>query len=72
VGGVSPGGPAADAGISVGDVILSVAAKHTPTTTALGAVLAGLDPGKSVQVMVRDQSGSRRIVRVTLGQYPGG
>jgi len=71
VGGVEPGGPAAKAGMRVGDVIVSVAGKQTPTTTALGTVLAGLEPGQTVKVVVRTQAGARKTVQVTLGEYPG-
>jgi putative serine protease PepD len=72
VGKVVAGGPAAKAGVAVGDVIVSVAGRQTPTATALGSVLAGLEPGASVKVTVRTQSGGQKTVQVTLGEYPGG
>jgi putative serine protease PepD len=72
VGTVVAGGPAAKAGFAVGDVIVSVAGKQTPTPTALGSVLAGLEPGGSVKVTFRTQSGDQKTVQVTLGEYPGG
>ncbi len=72
VGSVQAGGPAAKAGIAVGDLIVSVAGRRTPTTTALGAALAQLDPGQTVSVVVRNQSGRQRTLRVRLGEYPGG
>jgi S1-C subfamily serine protease len=71
VGAVRRGGPAAKAGFSVGDVIVSVAGTLTPTTTALGGVLARHDPGQRVKVVVRDQSGKQKTLQVRLGQYPG-
>ena len=71
VGQVQPGGPAAKAGIAVGDLIVSVAGKPTPTASDLGAVLAGLRPGRTVKVVVLRPDGTRRTVSVTLGEYPG-
>jgi len=71
VGSTTVGGPAAKAGIAVGDVITAVAGKPTPTADDLSTVLAGLRPGQTVTVAVTKQSGARTTVRVTLGQYPG-
>jgi S1-C subfamily serine protease len=72
VGSVQGGQPAAKAGMSVGDIIVAVAGKPTPTTSALGDVLAGLRPGRRVKVVVERQGGGRKTLEVTLGQYPGG
>jgi putative serine protease PepD len=71
VGEVTPGGPAAKAGIHSGDVIVSVAGKPTPTTDVLSAALATLKPGKTVRVVVRHQNGKKATLQVTLGTYPG-
>ena len=72
VGEVTPGGPAAKAGIHSGDVIVSVTGKPTPMTDVLSAVLATLKPGKTVPVVVRHQNGKKATLQVTLGNYPGG
>jgi putative serine protease PepD len=72
VGQVDPGTAAAKAGLVAGDIIVSVAGTSTPTTTALGVVLARLKPGQTVKVVVQTQTGSRKTLQVTLGQYPGG
>jgi putative serine protease PepD len=69
---VTPGGPAANAGIRMGDVIVSVDGTATPTVGALSAELAELKPGKKAAVVVRKQSGARKAFRVTLGTLPGG
>ncbi len=71
VGTVTSGGPAENAGIKVGDEIVSVSGKPTPTSVDLGAVLAGLKPGQTVPVGIMHQDGSKTTVSVTLGQYPG-
>ena len=68
---VEPGGPADDAGIAEGDVILSVDGKPVTSTSDLSQVLAGLQVGQTVQVVVMRPDGSRRTVQVKLGQYPG-
>jgi putative serine protease PepD len=71
VGEVTPGGPAAKAGIHSGDMIVSVAGKPTPTTDVLSEVLATLKPGETVRVVVRHQNGKKTTLQVTLGTYPG-
>jgi putative serine protease PepD len=72
LGSVTPGGPAAKAGIKVGDVITAVDGKETRTPDALGAALASEKPGQTVTLGILGQNGSRRSVKVTLGQFPGG
>lgn len=71
VGAVTAGGPAAHAGIVVGDVILTVGGQKTTTTAALGDVLAGLKPGRKVAIKLVHQNGARVPVSATLGEYPG-
>ena len=68
---VTPGGPAAKAGLQTGDVITAVNGTATPDTEALAAVLAGLQPGQQVPVSVTKADGSTATVHVTLGQLPG-
>jgi putative serine protease PepD len=72
LGSVTRGGPAAKAGIKVGDVITAVDGKETRTPDALGAALASEKPGQTVTLGILGQNGSRRSVKVTLGQFPGG
>jgi putative serine protease PepD len=71
VGSVSAGGPAADAGIDEGDVIVSVDGHPTSTMNALWSVLAQLKPGQQVSVVVKHQDGRKATSQVTLGTYPG-
>jgi S1-C subfamily serine protease len=71
VGSVTPGQPAANAGMHVGDVIQSVDGTPTPTTSALSTVLASHKPGQKVSVVVRHQDGAKTTLHVTLGTYPG-
>jgi putative serine protease PepD len=68
---LTAGGPAAAAGIAVGDVITAVDGKATPDAQALATVLAGLGPGQGVSVAVTRASGGTGDVRVTLGELPG-
>ena len=68
---VSPGGPAAKAGLQPGDVITAVNGTATPDTETLAAVLAGLQPGQQASLSVTKADGSTATVTVTLGQLPG-
>lgn len=68
---VTPGGPAATAGLQADEVITAV--NNTPVRRAseLARVLANLDPGQTVPVTVTTPEGATRTVQVTLGQLPG-
>jgi putative serine protease PepD len=68
---VQADGPAAKAGIRVGDLITAVDGTATPDPATLADVLAGLQPGQVVTIAVGHPGGARRTVRVTLGQFPG-
>jgi len=69
---VEEGGPAAQAGIKPGELILEIDGKPTPDPAALAAVLAELQPGQTVKVIVLDPDASTREVSVTLGELPAG
>jgi putative serine protease PepD len=68
---VTPHGPAASAGMRVGDMIESLDGAPTPTTGQLAAVLAELKPSQKVSVVVKHQDGKTTTLRTTLGTYPG-
>ena len=68
---VESGGPAAKAGIPENVLITAIAGKPTPDPSALAAVLAGLEPGQTVDVEITKRDGSTSTVKVTLGELPG-
>lgn len=68
---VTPGGPAAKAGLQPGDVITAINGTPTPGIEALAVVLAGLRPGQQVSVSVTKANASTAKVNVTLGELPG-
>src|SRR5262245_7286517 len=79
IAGVSPGGPAADAGLKVGDTIISMdgadlaaprstaGASQSPTELLLAA-MANVDPGDSVKLRVMAESGAERDVTIQARQ----
>jgi S1-C subfamily serine protease len=72
VGAIVANGPAARAGIKVGDVITSIAGHKTPTADDLATVVAGLKPRQTVKVGIAHQDGGTATVSLTLGTFPGG
>jgi putative serine protease PepD len=68
---VTPGGPAAKAGLRPGDVITAVDGAPTLDAETLAAVLAELQPGQRVPLNVTKSDGRTTTVEVTLGQLPG-
>lgn len=62
-------GAAAKAGLRTGDVIVSVAGQQTLDPAALQTVLAQLQIGKQVPVVV-NRGGTEVTVQVTLGELP--
>jgi putative serine protease PepD len=67
---VTPGGPAAKAGIRSGDVITAVNGTSTPDVQTLTTLLANARPGQSVKVNITHSDGSTATVTVTLSQLP--
>jgi putative serine protease PepD len=66
---VAEGGPAADAGIRAGDVILAIGGEDVETPDDVRDAVDSRDPGDDVEVRVR-RDGDSRTVTVTLGERP--
>jgi putative serine protease PepD len=66
---VSPGGPAAKAGIGPGDLLVQIAGQPATTVDGIAVALATHRPGDAVPVLVRGPGGERTL-RVTLGELP--
>jgi serine protease Do len=64
---VVPGGPAAQAGILAGDVILRFNGRRVPNDEQLPQIVAGTEPGKMVDVVVL-RRGQETVIKVTLGE----
>ncbi|HWF76687.1 MAG TPA: Do family serine endopeptidase [Caulobacteraceae bacterium] len=67
---VWPGGPAAQAGIARGDVIVSVDGHPVNDPTALNYATATLAPGANATLVVRRAGGAPRTVQVRLETPP--
>jgi putative serine protease PepD len=63
---VTPGGPAAAAGIRAGDIIIGLAGQPVPSLAELQSVLAAHKPGDRVPARV-SRDGTQFTVQVTLG-----
>jgi putative serine protease PepD len=66
---VTPGGPAAEAGLQPGDLIVELDGKAVRSPSNLGQSVLTRKPGDTVEVVVQ-RDGNRRTLRVTLGQRP--
>jgi putative serine protease PepD len=66
-----PGGPAANAGLQVGDVIKSVGGQRILDPTQLSTIVSKKKPGDRVPVVI-ERGGGSQTVDVTLGTRPGG
>jgi putative serine protease PepD len=67
--GVVPGGPAADGGIALGDVIVSVAGQEILAPEDITTAIESRKPGDEVPVEVQ-RGGSSQTLRVRLGTRP--
>ena len=65
-----PGGPAAGAGLSIGDVITSLAGQKVTSATDLTNIVITLKPGERVSVGFVNTSGQNQTVQMTLASGP--
>jgi putative serine protease PepD len=68
--GIVPGGPAATAGLTPGEVITSIDNTAVHSTADLVSALATRTPGTQVTVTVTDTNGPPHVT-ATLGELPG-
>lgn len=66
---VTPGGPAADAGLQVGDVVVGVGGTPVSVPEDIAAAIADRRPGERVTIEVQ-RAGARKTLQVTLGNRP--
>jgi serine protease Do len=69
IGDVDPDGPAAKAGVKVGDIILDVNGQRIDTSRDLQLKIAQMDPGTTVKLTVF-RNGSKVEIPVALGEMP--
>jgi serine protease Do len=67
---ITSGGPADQAGIKEGDVIVGLDGKTVSTADDIGTIMSGLQPGQTVTVDLVSAAGGRHSVDVTLGTRP--
>ena len=67
---VTAGGPAARAGVQIGDVITGFEGHAIPTPARLRWYVSTAGVGRSVEVRVRRAGGPERAVRVSLAEVP--
>jgi S1-C subfamily serine protease len=70
ISGVESGSPAASAGLSAGDVIVSIDGQTVASASDITSALAGHHPGDKVQVSWTDGSGNQQQATVTLVAGP--
>ncbi len=69
IGAVTPGGPAADAGLRTGDTITAIDGKKIADSNALISIIAGHEPGDRVTLTVQ-RGGDSSQLTVTLRTQP--
>jgi S1-C subfamily serine protease len=70
VAGVVSGGPAANAGVSPGDVITSIDGRKISSSTSITDAILAKKPGAKVTIRLTDRSGTARSATVTLASGP--
>ena len=67
---VTPGGPAANAGLQSGDTITAINGQSVLTTDQFIATIDRYKPGQTVTVTVKRSGGETKQLKVTLGNRP--
>jgi len=67
---VVPGGPADDAGVQVGDVVVEFDGQAVASAEGLGTAIRSHAPGDRIEVVVVHQDGERATLTVQLGVNP--
>jgi S1-C subfamily serine protease len=67
---VDSGGPAAKAGVLVGDILVSLGGKSVEDTEDIQAALEGRKVGTPVETVV-SRGGESRTIAITIGERPG-
>ncbi len=70
IGAVVAGGPAASAGLAVGDVITAISGHTVSSPTAIAPLVLTKKPGAKISVAYVDQTGTSHTASVTLGSGP--
>ena len=66
---IEPGGPAADAGLRTGDVVVAIDGDEVAGPDEVRAAISSAAPGETVEVEVR-RGGENGTVEVELGERP--
>jgi len=67
---VNDGTPAAEAGLEVGDIVVSVDGRELRDYNQIRTIIGNKRPGDSVDMTVTDESGERRTLTIELGERP--
>ena len=70
IAGILPGGPAASAGLAVGDVITAIDGRTVSSPSAITPLILTKKPGAKIRVTYTDQSGTGHVTTVTFGSGP--
>ena len=68
---VTPGGPAAEAGLRPGDVITALGGKPVEDSSSLSSLVDGFEPGDEVEVEL-SRGVAKETLKVTLAERPSG
>jgi S1-C subfamily serine protease len=69
VAGLTPGAPAAHAGLQVGDVVVGVDGEPVTIPEDISTAIQDRKPGEQIQIEVQ-RAGARKTLQVTLGNRP--